>query len=76
MKPRTLIIDRTPCPQGQRVVVTAPSFDACQSETMRIMDDIESGAASFTYPVKAPDGQWVATGYVFTDEPHPALAPV
>lgn len=80
MKPRTLKIERTPCPGGSRVTVTAASFDACQCETMRIMDDIENGAASFTYPVKQADGQFISTGHVMVWETflpatsHPAKA--
>lgn len=45
------------------VLVTATSFDACQSEITQIMDAIENGAATFTTP-KWIKGQWVSTGRI------------
>ena len=55
-------------PNG-RVLVTASSEHECQALTMQVMDEIENGAATFTYPVRHANGGWMALGRIVPNLP-------
>ncbi len=58
-----------------RVLEAASSEHECQALTMKVMDEIENGAATFTYPVR--NGlEWVALGRIIPNLPATSHPPV
>ncbi len=50
--------------EGGRVIITGPNAGAVQFAIEQTMDRILNGTATFTYPVRQADGQYIATGKI------------
>ena len=57
------------CPGRINVLIQAGTFEACQAIVMQVMEDV--GSATFTIPVKAHDGQFLAVGHYQKSDKEP-----